>query len=213
MNLLIFDYDGVIVDSFEIFMENFILACQKEGVNEIANKEDFLKLFEGNMYESMIKKGMSRERILRIVYAMRDAMIKNQEKLKLFDGIAEAIKKLSTKNKLAVVTSNETAIVKKFLKDRDIDYFEEIIGSDREASKVKKIKRLKEEFPSYECYYIGDTVGDIIEGRRAGAKTAAVTWGWHSESKLREASPDYIVHSPKELADAFRKAKTKISEV
>ncbi len=203
MNLIIFDYDGVIVDSFEIFMENFILACQKEGVDEIANKEDFLKLFEGNMYESMIKKGMSREKILRVVYAMRDSMIKNQDRLKLFDGISEAIKELSVSNKLAVVTSNETAIVKKFLKDRNIDYFEEIIGSDREASKVKKIKRLKEEFSSYECYYIGDTVGDIIEGRRAGAKTVAVAWGWHSESKLREASPDYVVHSPKELADVF----------
>lgn len=41
MNLLIFDYDGVIVDSLKIFMENFILACKKEGVNEIANKRDF----------------------------------------------------------------------------------------------------------------------------------------------------------------------------
>jgi len=177
MNLIIFDYDGVIVDSFEIFMENFILACQKEGVDEIANKEDFLKLFEGNMYESMIKKGMSREKILRVVYAMRDSMIKNQDRLKLFDGISEAIKELSVSNKLAVVTSNETAIVKKFLKDRNIDYFEEIIGSDKEASKVKKIRWLKEEFSSYECYYIGDTVGDIIEGRRAGAKTVAVALG------------------------------------
>jgi len=203
MNLLIFDYDGVIVDSLKIFMENFILACKKEGVNEIANKRDFLELFEGNMYDSMARKGMSREKILHIVYAMRDAIIKNQDNINLFDGVAEAIKELSVNNKLAVVTSNETAIVKKFLKDRNIDYFEEIIGSDKEASKVKKIKWLKEEFPGHDYYFIGDTVGDIIEGRMAGAKTVAVTWGWHSESKLMEVSPDYIFRSPKELRDAF----------
>ncbi|RLF63876.1 MAG: hypothetical protein DRN33_03290, partial [Thermoplasmata archaeon] len=152
MNLLIFDYDGVIVDSLKIFMENFILACKKEGVNEIANKRDFLELFEGNMYDSMARKGMSREKILHIVYAMRDAIIKNQDNINLFDGVAEAIKELSVNNKLAVVTSNETAIVKKFLKDRNIDYFEEIIGSDKEASKVKKIKWLKEEFPGHDYY-------------------------------------------------------------
>ncbi len=29
-NLLIFEYDWVIVDSFEIFMENFILACRRK---------------------------------------------------------------------------------------------------------------------------------------------------------------------------------------
>lgn len=30
-NLLIFDYDGVLVDSFDIFMTQFIRACEREG--------------------------------------------------------------------------------------------------------------------------------------------------------------------------------------
>ena len=30
-NVLIFDYDGVLVDSFDIFMENFIKACKQQG--------------------------------------------------------------------------------------------------------------------------------------------------------------------------------------
>ena len=49
-------------------MNNFINACKKEGWNTIATKDDFLKLFEKNMYESMFAIGMSKEDILRIVY-------------------------------------------------------------------------------------------------------------------------------------------------
>ncbi len=35
--------------------------------------------------------------------------------------------------------------------------------------------------------------------RAAGAKTVAVTWGWHSEEQLRKARPDAVVHHPSEL--------------
>ena len=31
---------------------------------------------------------------------------------------------------------------------------------------------------------IGDTRGDILEGRKAGVKTAAVSYGWHSYNNI-----------------------------
>ena len=49
------------------------------------------------------------------------------------------------------------------------------------------------------AFYVGDTKGDMIEGKQAGAVTVAVTWGWHSTEKLTEGSPDYMVHTPTEL--------------
>ena len=48
-------------------------------------------------------------------------------------------------------------------------------------------------------YYVGDTKGDMIEGKKAGALTVAVTWGWHTREKLADASPDHMVHTPAEL--------------
>ena len=42
-----FDYDGVIVDSLEIFRENLIRACKMNGCNQIS-EGNFLDLFNGN---------------------------------------------------------------------------------------------------------------------------------------------------------------------
>ena len=45
------------------------------------------------------------------------------------------------------------------------------------------------------AYYVGDTKGDMIEGKKAGAVTVAVTWGWHTADNLAEASPDHTVNT------------------
>jgi len=198
-NVLIFDYDGVIVDSLEIFMENFIEACKREGFQNIASKKEFLKLFEKNMYESMFEIGMSKEQILRIVNFMKIRLIENQNKLSLFPGIKETIENLSKNNILVIVTSNETSVVENFLKSKEINKFNEIMGSDKEASKIAKINKIKTDFKVENYYYIGDTIGDIIEGKHADVKTVGVSWGWHQENKLTRAEPDFLITKPNDL--------------
>lgn len=198
-NVLIFDYDGVIVDSLEIFMKNFIEACRIEGFQNIASKKEFLKLFEKNMYESMFEIGMSKKQILRIVNFMKDRLIENQNKLNLFPGIKETIQSLSKENILVIVTSNESSVVENFLKSKQIYKFNKIMGSENEASKIAKIEKIKTDFKLKNYYYVGDTVGDIIEGKQAKVKTIGVSWGWHPEIKLKEARPDFLINIPNDL--------------
>jgi phosphoglycolate phosphatase len=50
-----------------------------------------------------------------------------------------------------------------------------------------------------DIYYIGDTTGDIKEGKQAGVKTVGITWGWHSKEKMAAAKPDYLFDAPQEL--------------
>lgn len=205
-NVLIFDYDGVLVDSFDTFMQHFISACKEENLDKIANKEDFLDLFENNMYESMFDLGLTKDKIIKIVYKLKDGLLKDQDKIDLFPGIKKVVRELSKskKNKLIIVTSSETNVVKKFLKMHNIDSFEAVIGSDKEASKVKKIEKIKSEFNNgSKFYYIGDTKGDIIEGKNAGVKTVGVTWGWHGKNRLKEEAPEYLVNKPRQLTKLF----------
>lgn len=199
-NISIFDYDGVIVDSFEIFMNNFINACKKEGRNNIKTKNDFLKLFENNMYDSMYSLGMTKEEILRIVYRMRDALIQNQSKIKTFGGINDVLKNLSKKSLIFIVTSNDKTVVEKYLKSQKLfDYINEIYGSDTAPSKIEKILKIKEKNYGCNYFYIGDTQGDILEGKKSNVKTIAVGWGWHNKEQLKIVAPDYIIDNPKDL--------------
>jgi phosphoglycolate phosphatase len=180
-------------------MKNFIKACKKQGFESIATKKDFLKLFENNMYESMFAMGMTRDQILKIVYFMRDALTENQDKINVFKGIYETLEKLSKENELVIVTSNETKVVNNFLKSRNLEFFNEIYGSDKEASKIEKIRKIKGKYPNSNYFYIGDTEGDIIEGRKAGVKTVAVSWGWHEKERLEKLKPDFIIYHPEEI--------------
>ena len=48
-------------------------------------------------------------------------------------------------------------------------------------------------------WVVGDGVQDVLAGRAAGCKTAAVSGGFTSESKLRSAGPDVFLQSVAEL--------------
>ena len=200
---LIFDYDGVIVDSLHIFMKYFFKACDREGFSNINSKQVFLSLFEGNMFEKMMDKGMSKEQILRIMDFMKKELLKNQGKLQVFPGIKKTLKTLSKKNTLLIITSNDSIVVKRFLSSQNLDIFSDIYGSEKEPSKVKKIQRIKQQYHRNNVFYIGDTTGDIIEGKEAKVQTIAVTWGWHDTEKLQKTSPAYILSEPQELLTLF----------
>jgi phosphoglycolate phosphatase len=204
--VLIFDYDGVIVDSLEIFMKHFIKACKQEGYPEIATKKEFLKLFHGNMFDQMMKKGMDKKTILNIVYTLKEGLETHQDEIRLFSNMKNVLEQLSKNCKLIISTSNETNVVRNHLKKENIErLFDGIYGSDIEPSKVKKIQIIQNKNPSKDYFYIGDTIGDILEGKQAQVKTIAVSWGWHTKEELLKIKPDHIVDKPSNLLTMFNK--------
>lgn len=197
--IIIFDYDGVIVDSLDVYEKAVILAFKKNGFNQINSRESFLALFDGNFFESAVKIGIPAEKMPAIIKELEPNLLSLQKDLKLFDGIREILSKLAKKHKIYIATSNLTNVVKTYLEFQNITDFEEIIGADKETSKVKKIENIKAKYPDSEIFYVGDTKGDMIEGKQAGAKTIAVAWGWHDVERLKEGEPDCIAERPSDL--------------
>lgn len=50
-----------------------------------------------------------------------------------------------------------------------------------------------------DCLFIGDSVPDMIAGRRAGVKVCAVSYGYGKPDELRQCQPDYWIDSFSEL--------------
>ncbi len=203
--IIIFDYDGVIVDSLNIYEKAVISTFQKNGCTQMNSRESFLKLFDNNFFESAIRVGIPREKIPAILKELEMNLQPLQTKLKLFDGIREVLAQLEKKAKIYIVTSNLTDIVKSHLNSQNITAFEDIIGADREVSKIKKLETIKSKYPNSEYFYVGDTKGDMVEGKLAGVKTIAVTWGWHDKKRLEEGSPDFVVEKPSEILSLTEK--------
>jgi len=198
-SVLIFDYDGVLVDSFDLFMKLFLDSCKKHGWKQISTKEEFLSLFHGNMYENMMNLGMNRQDILDVVLDVKKGLLDHIGDLNLFPGLHETLKDLATHHTLLISTSNDTDVVKTFLEKQHLTVFDEVYGSDVHPSKIKKIALIKQKYHADDYYYIGDTIGDIIEGKKAGIKTVGVTWGWHSKQQLKDSNPDALIENVGDL--------------
>ena len=80
----------------------------------------------------------------------------------------------------------------------------EALGGEQEASKTRKIRSVRRRFgESLSAWYVGDTVGDIVEARAAGVRTVGAAWGWHGEMRLRRACPDHLALVPSDLLQLF----------
>ncbi len=197
-NLIMFDYDGVIVDSADVFATTFLAASRACGYTGIKTHEQVIRLFDGNFFEALVQLGLSNDKINEILGEAFERKLRHAAKVKPFHGIHGSLKTISRHNILTVITSNVSQIVWQFFEKESIACFDEVVGGEMERSKVKKIQKAMARYQDLPAYYVGDTKGDMIEGKKAGAVTVAVTWGWHRAEKLTEASPDYMVHT---LAD------------
>ncbi len=196
--LLLFDYDGVIVDSLETITDVYNQLFEKHGLALAFTPQGFSRLYVSNLHASLAK--LVPEGILKkIIVEKTEHFIRRSREMRVFDGIVPVLRQLAKNNIMMIVTSNNTDVVKENLKKNNIDIFRDVIGGDIEKSKTKKILAQKAEFPAAECYYVGDTVGDIREGKQAGIKTVAAAWGYHNRGLLEKERPDMILARPEEL--------------
>ncbi len=200
-----FDYDGVIVDSLDVFTSRFTQACRENGFIEVNAPNDVLSLFEGNVYETMMKRGLDPSTIDNILKRYEILQGDQLAGLKIFSGIRKALLHISGKHQIYVITSNLSSATIQVLKQNGIECFIDVIGAEKEKSKIKKISNTILLHPGVPAYYVGDTKGDMIEGEKAGAKTIGVTWGWHTAQKIMEGSPNYLINTPEELTDLLIK--------
>ncbi|SDE65089.1 HAD family hydrolase [Sporomusa acidovorans] len=197
--LVMFDYDGVIVDSLEVFCESYIGACQDNGLYGIKTQKDVLTLFENNVYAALQQQGVPLSIIDKILEDYERRQSKHLLGLHLFANMADALRAISKKNKVFIITSNISAATESVMRKHGVACFEEIIGAEKEKSKIRKIEKIRARFPGLPAFYVGDTKGDMMEGKAAGTTAVGVTWGWHSREQLAAGGADFIVWSPQEL--------------
>ncbi|HOJ68471.1 MAG TPA: HAD family hydrolase [Candidatus Hydrogenedentes bacterium] len=202
--LILFDYDGVIADTRGMFQRAFREACAGFGLERLAEEDAFLQVFEDNMLAGLSSAGLREPDIPVFLGVLEQAL--NQAPLPpVFDGMTEVIRVLHRRFPLWIITSNVSAVIRPVLEQAGIaSCFREIMGADVHPKKVEKIRCVRASFPeTTPAWYVGDTLGDLLEGSRAGCHTIAVTWGWHDRERLRRGQPARWVEEPSDLLRVF----------
>jgi len=202
-SILLFDFDGVIADSFDVFFEQYSQTVRALGYPHLDSKETLLRLFEGNVFLELAKVGFPVYRLRRFANEIGPRLSEAVARIKPFPKMPEIVSQLAAVYPTFIITSNVRPAVESFCSRCGIRGVQDILGVDIEPSKVKKIRAVRKRFPQHTAYYLGDTKGDMVEGHRAGAVTVAVTWGMHPRETLAEGKPDHWMDTPDALLHFF----------
>ena len=193
------DYDGTIVDSLAVFCDACVRVFARRGFPHLATCERATALLDDNWFEAQAAAGIPQP-VTDELEEEFAASAWGDDAPSPFPGMRRVIERLARHNVVVVVTSVRKADVEGVLARHGVTGISEVLGSDTETSKVRKIGTARTHHgSSREAWYVGDTVGDIVEARHAGVKSVAVTWGWGREDRLRAAFPDLVASTPEDL--------------
>lgn len=197
MKVILFDFDGVIADTFS-FCHRIINS------RDLIDEDEYRARFEGNINVTSKAKTSSKkdDKPFDFFGPYTSALLNCAPN----DGLADVIKSLSKRYTLIIISSTISPAISQFLELHHLrEYFTEILGNDIEKSKVKKIQRVLEQYKisSDETILITDTLGDIREATQCDVRCIAVAWGYHSLETLQKGSPYKIVSRPKEILEAI----------
>jgi phosphoglycolate phosphatase len=199
--LLIFDFDGTLADTFELFLDVF---------DETAAIHEFEAFDRGNLDHLRTLDAKSILQYHRvptwklpvITYTARQLMKRHIQSVRLFAGIEPAIASLHEGGAiLALVTSNSRANVIGVLGHQVAAYFDYLECGVSIFGKHAKIRKLltRGDFALDNTMLIGDEVRDAHAARRTGVSFGAVSWGYTAIETLLETGAQEYFFSPSEI--------------
>lgn len=209
IKLILFDYDGVIVDSFPTIYNVYRIMVKELGIKKFpATLEEFRQIYGRNYRKCYENLGISADKYEQAGQIFKREVVK--QKPKLFAGIDNVIKELSKKYKLVIVSANHKEEVEQKLKKKKLtQYFSFISGIDTAVNpNFKKAEIYGNILKKYnvsvdEVIVIGDRDIDVDNAREAGIDNVLiVNYGWgHSGTNLQP----HEINIPQEIISAIRK--------
>ena len=196
MKLVMFDFDGVLVDTAEL---SFSISSK---IYPGLKKETWRTWFYGNMYQvEEIKKdvhdGVPMEE--NPFFKVHGPLVRE---MSLIEGMKAMIEDLSSQTQLAVVSSGPAGAISDFLERNGVaDRFGDVLGAEADLLKTAKIKSLQAQYSIDPAgsVLITDTLGDIREASQTHTSAIGVTWGIHTREELSRGTPSAIVDTVEEL--------------
>lgn len=203
--LIIFDFDGVLLDSLGIWY--FINKAAAAKLGKHLSKTKYLDSFLGNVHAGLkdVLNLSTRETLDFSAHKRR--LIKSfykPSKVKFFSFAPDLITRLSLEFDLYIVTSSPEPAVRRLLRANKLErIFKKIYGLNKHG-KRHALRELINNHPKGSPILITDTIGDIKEARVVGIPALAVGWGFHTSKQLRTAKPQKLILKPEQLRSLFK---------
>ncbi|MEI6650454.1 MAG: HAD family hydrolase [Candidatus Moraniibacteriota bacterium] len=194
MKAIIFDFDGVIHDTFDFHLRN---VRELFGVD--IPEQDFRDIHNGRFFDlaSNTLSGADWK-------AYRDRIRDDMSNLEIHGETRDFLLDLTKRFYLFIVSSGSTFIITEYLKKNGVDSaFTRILGlnADGHDTKVDKFGYILQNYDltADQCLFVTDTLGDILDAKEAGIRTIAIDTGYHDRETLLIGQPHAIISKLNEL--------------
>lgn len=205
-SLVVFDWDGTLMDSTYSIVLAIQNACRDLGLNVPTEQQASWVI--GLSLTEALKKA-----IPDLQAHQMDAFIERYKihfwtrdpDVRLFPGNQAILNDLREKQVLMAVATGKSRIgLNRALNNHQLtSYFAATRTADETAGKPNPLmlNEIMEELmvPSSEVVMVGDTTHDIELAHNAGVHSIAVTYGAHNKHELVQAKPSFVVDSVDEL--------------
>lgn len=192
--LIIFDFDGVIADTYEL---NFSLTRK---VFPYMTDEEFRTQVEAPESLPLFMRAIRALFYKYFTWKNKDGILRSQT----FGQIPDTLARLSSLCPLIIISATNPKTITSFLDKNGLKkYFVDVVGASWLGTKKDALLKITKEnklVPS-DCVFISDTAKDITTGLSIDIPSIAVTWGYQEQSVLEKAHPTHIIDQPSQLVE------------
>ena len=211
ISLIVYDFDGTLVDTFADIAGSVNLALTEMGLNPLDKKTIRGNIGSGMfnlMTRSLMKSGCN-DIETSVLLFQKHYSLHLLDQTNFYPNGKEIVKYFFDK-KNAILSNKPISFIEKILKALNFSKpFDSIIGGDSLDVKKPDPKGLllmmnKFNLSPEKTLMVGDSAIDIETGKHAGVITCGVTYGLGNLDSLTNSNPDYLIDNLSQLKSLFK---------
>ena len=210
---VLFDLDGTLIDSVRLILDSYHHTLATHGLPPRSD-EEWLAGVGTPLTVQFATWRDDPETLQALIATYREYNLKHHDRMvTVYPGVVEVVRALKADGvATGLVTSKNRAGALRGLTLVQLEALMDVLVCADEVENpkphpepVEKAVRLLSADPRA-TVYVGDSVHDMLSGRAAGVRTAAVLWGPFGRAHLEGAQPDYWLERPEELLTLVRES-------
>ena len=210
---VLFDLDGTLIDSVRLILDSYHHTLATHGLPPRSD-EEWLAGVGTPLTVQFAAWRDDPETLQALIATYREYNLKHHDRMvTVYPGVVEVVRALKADGvATGLVTSKNRAGALRGLTLVQLEALMDVLVCADEVENpkphpepVEKAVRLLSADPRA-TVYVGDSVHDMLAGRAAGVRTAAVLWGPFGRAHLEGAQPDYWLERPEELLTLVRES-------
>jgi len=205
---VIFDYDGVLVNSYPAAFKVYVELAKRLGVTPFKNIQEMRNIYKLTHKEVNRYWGFGPEKDAEISQLYYEITANQKDNIPLVPGMKNVIEKLSKTHKLAIASGTSRKLIEERLQHHGLlPYFHAIVGREdithpKPAPDALLLYLQKLGLTAKDTLFVGDMAADMLMGKAAGIKTVAFcAHSWNDETYVYDQKPDIIIKKPEQLLE------------